>query len=264
MNSFKTAIISHDIVWGDVSENLYTIEKALSRIEKDTDLVVLPELFSTGFMTSPELLIRYAEDAAHSHTLEQVRNWARRYNMAFTATLLIFQDGSIFNRAFFVEPSGETTFYDKKHLFSLGSESRDFTSGTTPIPVIRYRGWNIALAICYEVRFPAWLRNQGNKYDILVLPANWPTNRAYAWRHLLIARAIENQAYVVGANRSGSDDSGQYGNGDQSFIFNYLGKPIHTPTPATNIITATFDHDKLTEYRHHFPVVDDADPFKFL
>lgn len=264
MNLFKTAAISHDIAWADLSENLYSAEKSIAQLDRDTDLVVLPELFSTGFMNTPDLLTRYADDARDSRTLEQVRIWARRYNMAIAGSYLAKDgDSTYYNRGFFVEPSGETTTYDKKHLFSLGSEARDFTAGTSTIPIVRYRGWNIALAICYEVRFPAWLRNQANKYDILVLPANWPTCRAYAWRHLLIARAIENQAYIVGANRSGCDDTGEYGTGDQSFIFNYLGKPIHTHIPQTNIITATFDHDKLNEYRRHFPVADDADPFKF-
>lgn len=261
MNNLKISIVPLDITWTDVDENLFVTENILRKIDKDTDIVVLPELFSTGFIGSRELLYKFAEDYRSSQTLDRIRSWAKNYNFAIAGSLLINEKGNFYNRAFFVEPSGESAFYDKKHLFSLSSEARDFTPGSKQIPVIRFRGWNIALAVCYELRFPAWLRNTNNKYDVLLMPANWPAKRSYAWEHLLIARAIENQAYVIGANRSGKDDSGEYD--DLSFIFNYLGKPIHiSSNKLKGVIYADLDLERMRAYRTSFPVEKDADNFQ--
>ena len=266
MNSLKVASVALDIVWTDIEENLFATENIIHRLDKDVDLLVLPELFTTGFISSASLLIKFAEpeDSGDSLTLRKVKEWAAKYNMAIAGSYLsVSSDGRFHNRGFLVEPSGETTFYIKKHLFSLSSEAENFAAGTDTIPVIRFRGWNIALAICYDLRFPAWLRNRGAMYDVLILPANWPARRAYAWEHLLIARAIENQAYVVGANRSGSDDSGPYGD-NKSFILNYVGKSIgEVCAHHKNVLTATLDRDRLLAYRSSFPALNDADNFSF-
>ena len=208
MNNLKIAVISLDIAWNDSEENLFAAEKALSQLDKNTDIAVLPELFTTGFIDNLAALSNSAEEFSESRTLARLKDWAKNLNFAIAGTYLVKENNKIYNRAFFVEPSGEATFYDKAHLFCQSSESTNFEEGDKTIPVVRYRGWNIALAVCYEVRFPAWLRNNDNKYDVLIIPANWPTKRGYAWQHLLIARAIENQAYIVGANRSGTDDDG--------------------------------------------------------
>lgn len=259
MNNLKISVVPLDITWTDIEENLFVTERYLEKVERNTDIVVLPELFSTGFISSPELLYKFAEEADNSATLQQIKKWAADFNFAIAGSLLLRKDEQFFNRGFFIEPSGEATFYDKVHLFSQSSEKRDFTAGESPIPIVRFRGWNVALAICYELRFPVWLRNAGNKYDLLIIPANWPAKRAYAWEHLLIARAIENQSYVVGANRSGKDDGGEYD--DLSFVFNYLGKPI-SQKKSNGLVNAEINRDKLNDFRNSFPVICDADKFK--
>ena len=191
MKTLKIAVLSSDIVWADREENLFITEKTLSRLEKGIDIAVLPELFNIGFVDTPELIERLSEDSSDSSTILKLKEWSHKYNCAIAGSLLIKEGEKYFNRAFFVEPSGETTFYDKKHLFRIGNESRYYNAGSKTIPIIRFRGWNIALAVCYDLRFPAWLRNQrSHSYDLLIIPANWPQKREYAWRHLLIARAI--------------------------------------------------------------------------
>ena len=159
MNDLKVAVLPLNITWADIDENLYATSKLLSKVDKDTDIVVLPELFTTGFINTETLLEKYSEPADKSMSIKQLSLWAEKYNFAIAGTFLVKEEGKFYNRAFFVEPSGECTFYDKKHLFGLSTEATQFTSGIKPIPVIRYRGWNIAMAICYELRFPAWLRN---------------------------------------------------------------------------------------------------------
>lgn len=263
MKNLKITILPLDIAWADKAENLFSTERMLTRIDKDTDIVVLPELFSTGFISSPEQLHRIADDANDSPTILRIKQWAKQFNFAICGSLLIREGDRFLNRGFFIEPSGEETFYDKKHLFSMSAEAKEFTAGTETIPVVRYRGWNIALAICYELRFPVWLRNKNNRYDVLIIPANWPASRAYAWKHLLIARAIENQAYVIGANRSGRDDCGEYDG--LSYIIGHNGHILAEASDSENIfVTAILSQDTLVRSRTSFPVVNDADKFKLI
>lgn len=259
MNNLKVAICSIDIAWCDVDENLFTVTKAVESLDDDTDLVVLPELFSTGYIDKSESLFEMAEYWEDSTTLRTLKELSKRRRMALCGSLMIkATEGRVLNRGVLVEPSGEVTFYDKHHLFSLSHEASLFEAGTLPIPVVRYRGWNIAMAVCYDLRFPTWLRNHGAKYDVLIIPANWPQARAYAWQHLLMGRAIENQAYVIGANRSGHDDYGEYDG--LSFIYDCLGRSIGTSSPdSPKIVTATLSHDAMVKLRKHFPVLNDAD-----
>ncbi len=251
--------ISLNIAWGDVDENIFAAAAAIEALPDIPDVIVLPETFSTGYIADSEQIARVAQDWHNSTSIGAITEWARKYNAAICGTLLIKDGDQIFNRAVFVEPSGEITYYDKRHLFALSKEAKYIAAGRRMPPVIRYRGWNIALAICYDIRFPAWCRNQGLRYDILLVPANWPEARAYAWQNLLKARAIENQAYIVGANRSGSDDFGIYDN--QTFIFDPMGKPINNESKNSTVVYATFSRDTLQNLRHSFPVSLDADRF---
>ncbi len=263
MNTLKIAALPLDITWVDREENVYALSRALRQVPADTDIVVLPETFDTGAVADTTVFDSTTVSASAEATLDAVRALAHKHNLAIAGSVVTTdRDGRFRNRGFFIEPSGEETFYDKHHLFGLSPEASQFAAGTEPIPVVRYRGWNIALAICYDLRFPAWLRNTDYKYDVLIIPANWPEKRAYAWEHLLIARAIENQAYVVGANRAGSDDYGTYN--DLTYIFDYLGRPImncleHTENTKTSICVAQFDQSKLNHFRETFPVAKDAD-----
>ncbi len=261
MNNLKVVAAPLDIVWTDIDENIYATSRILDSLGKNVDVVVLPELFSTGFISTPDLLYRFA--AQGQKTIDTLRKWSEKYNFAIAGSVLFLENDKVYNRGFFIEPSGESAFYDKSHLFGLSSEAQNFARGTQRIPIVRFRGWNIALAICYDLRFPAWLRNIDNAYDVLLVPANWPVKRSYAWQHLLIARAIENQAYVVGCNRAGRDDSGEYDG--QTFIYNYLGKPIgHEIAEGSACIEADMDRDRLNAIRKGFPVNADADKFHFV
>lgn len=258
------AAIPLNVAWTDVEENMHSVLRQLELLPRDTDVAVLPELFSTGFLTDTDTLHRFAEPADSSPTLARLKKWARKFNFAITGSLLIKDGDKPVNRGFFIEPSGECTFYDKRHLFCLSAEHDLLQGGKDSIPVVRFRGWNIALAVCYDLRFPVWLRNTSCRYDLLVLPANWPDSRVYAWEHLLIARAIENQAYVIGANRSGTDDGGQY-SPDSTLIYNYLGKPVGAElSEGSDIRIAELDGERLIAFRQRFPAWRDADKFRYL
>lgn len=254
------AIISHDIAWGDKDENLLIIEDKLRSLKGDIDIVILPEMFSTGFIQDENMVASLAEPIS-GKTLEFIRRQANKYRYAICGSYIASVAGKYYNRAFFIEPSGDESFYDKHHLFSMGNEANVFNAGTSKYPIIRYRGWNIALSICYDVRFPVWCRNTNNAYDLMILPANWPDARAYAWKQLLIARAIENQAYYIGANRSGSDDNGVYSS--QTFAFDFYGKDCRTDINQ-NITYAQLSMTSLENARRKFPVWKDADKFTVI
>ncbi len=233
----------------------------MATLPADTDIVVLPELFSTGFIDDPALMETIAETNG-GNTIHTITELARKYNVAIAGSMAARTGHRFYNRAFFIEPSGEETYYDKRHLFSLSSEAKVFTPGSDNIRAVRFRGWNIALAVCYDLRFPAWCRNVGLKYDIMLFPANWPEARGYAWKHLLIARAIENQAVVVGANRGGADDYGQYDG--LTYIFDGMGMPTGHTLPDSDIVYAEMSLDDLRKARTRFPVSRDADDLSIL
>lgn len=256
----KIAAIPLDIVWSDKSENILAMVNTLRSLEKGTDLVVLPELFSTGFINDRQLLSALAE-TNNGPTIDAVKCWSAFHNVAICGSFLAKNGGNYFNRAFFIEPSGEETFYDKAHLFSMSEECDLLTRGTAAPPIVRFRGWNVSFMICYDLRFPMWSRNVECKYDIMLVPANWPMARRYAWERLLAARAIENQAYYVGCNRSGSDDYGDYDR-QLTCIYDYTGHPVSTDDGK--IVTATEDKQAMDRYREKFPVWRDSDRFTLI
>ncbi len=258
ISTLKVASISLNIVQGNRDANLETVEQIIASLPEDFDIVVLPEFFSTGFTADSDELARLGETGT-GETMQRIAEMACKYNMAIAGTFVAKIAHAYYNRAFFMEPSGEENFYDKRHLFSLSPEAKAFHAGEKPMPIIRFRGWNIALMVCYDLRFPVWSRNRDNAYDVLIVPANWPDVRGYAWEHLLIARAIENQAYVVGANRSGSDNYGNYDN--QTFLLDYLGKPIGENYLDGQLSAAEFSAEKIIKFRKSFPVSADADNF---
>lgn len=257
-DKLKVAVISHDIAWGDKEENLICVAELLNRVDKDTDLVILPELFSTGYVQDETTVSELAEPLS-GKTMDAVRRWSKFFGMAICGSYMASTAGAFFNRAFFIEPSGDETFYDKHHLFSMSQEGKIFKRGSRQAPIIRYRGWNFTMAICYDVRFPVWCRNVGNRYDALLVPANWPSVRGYAWEQLLISRAIENQAYVIGANRSGKDDYGEY-LVEQSFAVDYKGRKMDCRREK-EIFYVELSHEGMNRFRTQFPVWKDADDF---
>ncbi len=246
-----------DISIADKEANLKAVEELSAQISPNTDIVVLPELFSTGYIGEAEQARKLAEREDGS-TIERLKALAAKYQRAYCGSFLSYTGHMIFNRAFFIEPGGEAYYYDKRHLFCLSEEAKICTRGISLPPVIRYRRWNITMAICYDLRFPVWLRNTPeHRYDLLIIPANWPEKRAYAWQQLLIARAIENAAFVVGCNRAGTDDFGVYDN--LTFIYDYAGRPVGQSYDG--FVTACISKEGMEKMRKNLPFLNDEDSF---
>lgn len=243
-----------DIARADVTRNLEEAERMLDLVPKGTDIAVLPELFTTGFIDE-----EIKDEGLGEEDTPRVRKFlldqAHKRNLAISGSFLALENQHLYNRGFFAEPNGDFAIYDKRHLFTKSGEDVVFSPGTKQSPVVRFRSWNIALAICYDVRFPAWNRNTNLKYDILIVPANWPDRRKFAWEHLLQARAIENQAYIVGANRGGEDKYGSYD--DLTFIFDFMGQSIGSFEGS--IVNGEFSHTLIDEFRERFAFWRDAD-----
>lgn len=260
--NLTTALIPLEISWGDKRTNLDRATKAIASLPDATDLVVLPETFSTGFPVgmSREEVAALAEPN-DGPTMSFVKELAASCNLAITGSFVACEGDSLRNRAFFAEPSGEVTFADKRHLFTMAGEHHIFDSGSDRMSV-RFRGWNIALAVCYDIRFPVWLRNRQNSYDLLIVVANWPEVRVGAWEALIPARAIENEAYVCAVDCRGTDPKGFLYNGS-SQVCDFKGKNAGF-SDGSGIITATLDKEALARFREKFPAWQDADAFKLL
>lgn len=256
----NVAILEDNIIWGDKEANLLQLEKNMHSIPENTDIVILPELFSTGFLIeNPDEMRNLAERNTEA-TIASLHRLAQKYNTAFAGSFMARTADKIYNRAFFIESCGDETFYDKKHLFSIGDEQNVFSAGLSLPPVIRYRGWNIMIAVCYDLRFPVWLRNTDNKYDLLIIVANWPKARVYSWQQLLIARALENECYVCGANRIGEAPEGIEYSGD-SMIVDFKGKSIAKRDKNSVVLYSSLNGEKLNSFREKFPAWNDADKF---
>ncbi len=258
-NMLRVAALPLEIKWADKDANFAGVSHAMANLPHGTDVVVLPELFSTGYADDAELMRDLAEKNT-GQTIDFVKALASRYGVAIAGSFLASTHPHLYNRGFFIEPSGEETYYDKRHLFSLSSEAAVFSAGSTHLPVIRFRGWNIAMIVCYDLRFPVWCRCRDNSYDLLLVVANWPQARGYAFEHLLIARAIENQCCVVGANRGGSDIYGLYDGLTQ--IYDGRGMPVGEI--KGDFVVADLSREKQDSYRRNFPVSNDADDFTIL
>lgn len=257
-DSVKIAVIPMDMVLADKNRNLSTATELIRGLQPGVDVAVLPELFSTGFISDSELIAELAESNS-GVTMTLLSRLAAEKNLAVCGSFLAYGAGSYHNRGFFVEPSGEATYCDKHHLFSLSKETQLLVAGTELPPLVRFRSWTFSFIVCYDLRFPAWCRNVSQRYDIMLVPANWPASRRYAWEHLLIGRAIENQAYYIGADRSGTDEYGCYDG--MAAAFDYMGKPVGEMDPATGVIYVTVSRSGIDEARRRMPVVNDADRF---
>ena len=257
------AAIPLDIRWAEPQRNLLEAERIVRTLGPGTDIAVLPELFTTAFIDDPSLIGDVAE-GSEGPTMMAVRKLAAETGIAIAGSFLCVEHRVYLNRGFFVTPEGGTTFYDKRHLFCLSPEATLFGRGDDEVPIVCYKGWNIAIVVCYDLRFPAWCRNRGQRYDVLLVAANWPHARAYAWHHLLIARAIENQAVVVGADRSGTDDYGCYDG--MTAVYDPMGQPVgesdtsdfRAPVYASETLT------RLRKLRRSLPFGNDADDFSLI
>ena len=258
--NLNIALIEDNITWGDKQANLTQLEENLKKMPEGIDLVVLPELFTTGFITGDKDQAMELAERNSGETMQRLHALAQEYSTAFCGSFLAATAGQLFNRAFFIEPNGDDTFYDKRHLFAFGGEHEVYHQGHTLAPIVRYRGMNIKLIVCYDLRFPVFCRNVNNNYDVLIVVANWPASRQHVWKTLLAARAMENECYVCGVNRSGVDTQGtDYGTGS-SFIIDYKGK-IMMRRGDSPIIASPLSPQDLNTFRQKFPAWKDADDF---
>ncbi|MCM1377289.1 MAG: hypothetical protein NC097_03135 [Clostridium sp.] len=260
--NLNVCLFPMEITWENKEENLSKLEEAMNRIHPATDLVIIPETFSTGFITGDKEHVRSFAERNTGHTIEFLKQMSSKHNMAIAGTYIADTGGSLYNRAFFIEPGGDETFADKKHLFTMAGEDKVFSHGHSRMK-IRYRGWNLAMVVCYDIRFPIWCRNVDNEYDALICVANWPIARVAAWNQLLIGRAIENEAYVCGVDCKGTDTGGFLYNGD-SAVIDFKGKRIDTCSSVEEFQYAVLDREKLDSFRKKFPAWRDADKFTIM
>lgn len=255
MHAINIAVVQTLLHWEDVDANLQHFESKIEGI-KECDLIVLPEMFSTGFSMKPESLAKESSEKSVAWLLRM----SAKLNSAIMGSFMHYDQGKYYNALAFVNPEQEIQWYYKRHLFSPGDESKHYSAGKDRL-VIDYKGWRICPLICYDLRFPVYSRNNCG-IDLMVYVANWPQKRNYAWQQLLKARAIENQTYVVACNRIGQDGNGVDHIGN-SGIINYLGEEIGFGSDD-KVFQFYLNKVSLDEYRLQFPVLDDADQFELL
>lgn len=247
----KVIILQSDIEWANPVANVQKINKMIDAAG-EADLYVLPEMFSTGFCTEPEGVAEPMDSA----TLRWMQQKAAVTGAAIAGSIAVYEDGKYYNRFYFVKPDGQVNHYDKHHLFTYGGEHNHFTAGGERV-VVEHCGVRILLEVCYDLRFPVWSRNRGD-YDMILYVASWPESRVVAWSALLVARAIENQCYVAGVNRVGSDPKCNYCGG--SVIIDPYGKTLAACTMGEECAaSAEVNMEALRAFREKFPVLNDAD-----
>lgn len=261
MDNLRVSLVQTDLHWQDGPANREMLTRKLEPLREKTDLIVLPEVFSTGFTENTNV----ASNDDATATLDWMRQMAANCGAALYGSVVQPVTDGFTNRGYFVEPDGKVTHYDKVHLFRMAGEQKRYNAGTERVSV-DYQGWKILLTICYDLRFPVFNRNTINddgqlEYDLMLCVANWPEARAKPWRALLQARAIENLAYVVGVNRIGVDGNDLQYSGD-SMLLSYDGEHlIDHPAREAFVETATLEKEKLSKFREKFPAYLDADKF---
>lgn len=261
MSTLTITTIQSNLDWENKAANLAMFEKKIRSIQEDTEIVVLPEMISTGFSMNPQSLA----ETMDGETVKWMKKVAAENNIILTGSVIIEENGHFFNRLIWMLPNGQYGHYDKRHRFAYAGENDKYTAGTKRL-IASVKGWKINLLVCYDLRFPVWSRQQiheGPEYDVLIYVANWPERRSIAWKTLLVARAIENQCYVVGVNRVGNDGHNIYHSGD-SMIVDPLGEILYHCNDDEDIFTIALDKTHLQNVREKFPFWKDADKFKIL
>jgi len=257
MQDLKISLVQSNLVWEDKIANLKHISDLLATKTIDADLIVLPEMFATGF--SMDVDSNYSSmEGSEVHWMEQI---AKKYNCLVCGSLIIKEDKKFYNRLLLVSDEGIIAQYDKRHLFSLAEEHKSFKAGHENL-ICSIGDWRVNFQICYDLRFPVWSRND-DSYDCLIYVANWPERRAYAWRQLLIARAIENQSYVVGVNRVGKDGNGINHIGESCGL-DPMGMLMNNLSASEEVIHLQLSAQKLHETRTNLPFLQDRDQFKIV
>ncbi len=281
MSSLTITTIQTNLAWENKAANLQVLERKMNELDQKTEIIVLPEMFSTGFSMNPQLLA----ETMDGETIEWMKDIASKHKIILTGSLIIQEDDRYFNRLVWMLPNGQFGYYDKRHLFAYGEEDKHYTAGNKRL-IASVKGWKINLQVCYDLRFPVWARNRvlqtdqitdesqvtsetqaaGSirpEYDILIYVANWPERRSHAWKTLLCARAIENQSYVIGVNRVGRDGNNINYSGN-SLVIDPLGEVLYHMPDEEDIFTITLQKEDLQEVRSKFPFWKDADDFNFL
>ncbi len=254
--NLHVAAIQTNLFWEDSIANLAMLEEKIATISQPIDLIVLPEMFTTGFTMNP---MTFSEPMNFT-TFKWLKQMAAQSGAAITGSFAVKDGQRYYNRLLFMLPDGSYMSYDKRHLFRMGGEDKVYEAGQKKI-IVSFKGFHICPLICYDLRFPVWSRNVNLEYDILIYVANWPAARRNVWNTLLKARAIENQCYVVGVNRIGEDGNGLPHAGDSCFI-DYKGEPTATMLNEEGIIYTTFEKKPLDDFREKFPAYLDADGFE--
>jgi omega-amidase len=252
----NVSLVQSNLFWEDKESNLEHLEQKIAKLPSEAHIVVLPEMFSTGFSMRTKDLAEPMDGA----TIDWMRRMAMNHRKIITGSLIIHEADQYFNRLVWMMPNGQYYHYDKRHLFGYAGESQHYTPGSKRI-IVQVNGWKICLQICYDLRFPVWARNTADtRYDMLIYVASWPERRNLAWKTLLQARAIENQCYVVAVNRIGNDGNDIYHSGDSSVI-DPLGNVLWQQAHEEVEYTHTFHKENLMQMRNQFPFLDDADRF---
>jgi predicted amidohydrolase len=282
MSSLSVTLIQPDLQWEDKLSNLKMLEEKICAIKEKTEVVILPEMFSTGFSMQPE---RLAETIT-GNTVQWMKKISREKKIILTGSLIIEESGKYFNRLIWMMPNGQFGSYDKRHCFAYAGEDQHYAAGDKRL-IASVKGWRINLQVCYDLRFPIWARQQlvtlnstalgptglagstsltgptALEYDLLIYVANWPERRNHAWKTLLQARAIENQCYAIGVNRVGNDGNQIYYSGD-SMIVGPLGELIYQKTGEEDVFTFLLTKERLEAVRSKYPFWRDADQFHIL
>jgi len=253
----RISLIQDTIVWADKAANLQKTAIQLALLAGKTDLVLLPEMFTTGFCVQNLDLA----ETMNGETVQTLRKWAVEFQLGIAGSFIATENGKYYNRVFFVFQTGEIQTADKRHLFTMGGEHNYFTAGDKKL-IVNYFGFNICVLVCYDVRFPVWSRNVNNEYDLLIYVANFPESRISDWDNLLKARAIENQTYLCGVNRVGVDGLGINYVGHSVLLDYKANVIINFPTNKNQIQTADLQLEMLHSFRTKFSVWRDADKFR--
>ena len=259
MSTLTCTLIQTKLFWEDAAANRKMFEEKINSIKEKTEIIILPEMFSTGFSMQPEEFAETMDD----ETLAWMQRITSNKRIILTGSLMIKADEQYFNRLIWMLPNGEYGYYDKRHLFAYGDEHAHYSAGSKRL-IASAKGWKINLQVCYDLRFPVWARQNPSlddaEYDVLIYVANWPERRSLAWRTLLQSRAIENQCYVIGVNRVGEDGNKIYHAGD-SMVVDPLGEILYHKKDEEDIFTITLNKAHLKKIRNRFPFWKDADQF---
>ncbi len=261
MQPLTITVIQTNLFWENKSANLNQLEQKIKSIEKPTEIILLPEMFTTGFTMNPTAFAEKMD----GETMVWMKQVAAEQKVIITGSVIIKEDNNFYNRLIWMLPNGQYGYYDKRHLFGFANENNHYSAGNKRL-IAQAKGWKINLQICYDLRFPVWARQAATsdnepEFDILMYVANWPEKRSHAWKTLLCARAIENQCYVIGVNRVGKDGNDIYYSGN-SMVIDPLGQTLYHNADAEDVFSITLEKQNLTEIRKKFPFLKDADKFR--